>query len=35
MKKTTGGDVEGLSEDRLSIPDKFVALYAETKAMGA
>lgn len=30
----TGGDVEGLSEDELPIPDKFVALYAETKAKG-
>lgn len=30
----TGGDVKGLSEDDLPIPDKFVALYAETKAMG-
>lgn len=30
----TGGDVEGLSEDDMPIPDKFVALYAETKAMG-
>lgn len=32
----TGGDVEGLSEDDLPIPDngQFVALYAETKAAG-
>eukprot|EP00536_Pseudo-nitzschia_multiseries_P001372 jgi/Psemu1/181088/e_gw1.18.260.1 len=30
----TGGDVEGLSEDDMPIPDKFVALYAETKAAG-
>jgi len=30
----TGGDVRGLSEDDMEIPDKFVALYAETKAMG-
>jgi len=30
----TGGDVEGLSEDQMPIPDKFVALYAETKAKG-
>lgn len=30
----TGGDVRGLSEDDMPIPDKFVALYAETKAMG-
>lgn len=30
----TGGDVKGLSEDEMPIPDKFVALYAETKAMG-
>jgi nucleoside-diphosphate-sugar epimerase len=30
----TGGDVEGLSEDEMPIPDKFVALYAETKAKG-
>ena len=30
----TGGDVQGLTEDEMPIPDKFVALYAETKAMG-
>jgi len=30
----TGGDVEGLSEDELPVPDRFVALYAETKAKG-
>ena len=30
----TGGDVEGLSEDQMPIPDKCVALYAETKAKG-
>lgn len=30
----TGGDVEGLSEDDMPIPDEFVALYAETKAKG-
>jgi len=30
----TGGDVEGLSEDEMPIPDRFVALYAETKAKG-
>jgi nucleoside-diphosphate-sugar epimerase len=30
----TGGDVEGLREDQMPIPDKFVALYAETKAKG-
>ncbi|VEU37363.1 unnamed protein product [Pseudo-nitzschia multistriata] len=29
-----GGDVEGLSEDDMPIPDQFVALYAETKAAG-
>lgn len=28
----TGGDIEGLSEDDLNIPDNFLALYAETKA---
>lgn len=30
----TGGDVEGLTEDDMPIPDTFVALYAETKARG-
>jgi nucleoside-diphosphate-sugar epimerase len=30
----TGGDVEGMREDQMPIPDKFVALYAETKAKG-
>lgn len=30
----TGEDVEGATEDQLPIPDKFLALYAETKAMG-
>eukprot|EP00429_Kryptoperidinium_foliaceum_P005679 CAMPEP_0176022234 /NCGR_PEP_ID=MMETSP0120_2-20121206/10818_1 /TAXON_ID=160619 /ORGANISM="Kryptoperidinium foliaceum, Strain CCMP 1326" /LENGTH=376 /DNA_ID=CAMNT_0017355369 /DNA_START=54 /DNA_END=1184 /DNA_ORIENTATION=+ len=30
----TGGDVEGLREDQMPIPQKFVALYAETKAKG-
>mmetsp|Transcript_21934 Transcript_21934/g.62240 ORF Transcript_21934/g.62240 Transcript_21934/m.62240 type:complete len:377 (+) Transcript_21934:74-1204(+) len=30
----TGGDVEGLREDQMKIPDKFVALYAATKAKG-
>ena len=30
----TGGDVQGLTEDEMPIPDNFVALYAETKAMG-
>mmetsp|Transcript_3550 Transcript_3550/g.7770 ORF Transcript_3550/g.7770 Transcript_3550/m.7770 type:complete len:380 (-) Transcript_3550:800-1939(-) len=30
----TGPGIEGLSEDDLAIPDQFVALYAETKAMG-
>ncbi len=30
----TGGDVQGLTEDEMPVPDKFVALYAETKAMG-
>ena len=30
----TGGDVEGLREDEMPIPDSFVALYAETKAAG-
>ena len=30
----TGGDVKGLSEDDMPIPDQFVALYAETKAKG-
>lgn len=30
----TGGDVEGLREDQMKIPDTFVALYAETKAKG-
>lgn len=30
----TGGDVKGLSEDDMPIPENFVALYAETKAMG-
>jgi nucleoside-diphosphate-sugar epimerase len=28
----TGGDVEGLREDQMPIPDTFLALYAETKA---
>jgi nucleoside-diphosphate-sugar epimerase len=28
----TGADIEGLREDELPIPDKFLALYAETKA---
>ncbi len=30
----TGDDVEGLREDQMPIPEKFVALYAETKAKG-
>ena len=30
----TGGDVRGLREDQMRIPQKFVALYAETKAKG-
>ena len=30
----TGGDVEGLREDQMPIPETFVALYAETKAKG-
>ena len=30
----TGGDVEGLREDQMKIPETFVALYAETKARG-
>lgn len=30
----TGDDVKGLSEDDMPIPDQFIALYAETKAMG-
>jgi len=29
----TGGDIEGLHEDELPIPTKFLAQYAETKAM--
>lgn len=29
----TGADIEGLREDELPIPDTFLALYAETKAM--
>jgi len=29
----TGGDIEGLKECDMPIPDKFVAMYAETKAM--
>ena len=28
----TGADIDGLREDQLPIPDKFLALYAETKA---
>eukprot|EP00565_Helicotheca_tamesis_P002643 CAMPEP_0185728516 /NCGR_PEP_ID=MMETSP1171-20130828/3823_1 /TAXON_ID=374046 /ORGANISM="Helicotheca tamensis, Strain CCMP826" /LENGTH=384 /DNA_ID=CAMNT_0028397231 /DNA_START=75 /DNA_END=1229 /DNA_ORIENTATION=- len=28
----TGGDIEGLREDEMPIPDKFLQLYAETKA---
>jgi nucleoside-diphosphate-sugar epimerase len=30
----TGADIEGLTEDELPIPDKFLAIYAETKAYG-
>mmetsp|Transcript_40150 Transcript_40150/g.96978 ORF Transcript_40150/g.96978 Transcript_40150/m.96978 type:complete len:398 (-) Transcript_40150:216-1409(-) len=30
----TGGDVSGLTEDDMPIPDKFLAEYAETKAKG-
>lgn len=30
----TGGDVAGLTEDDMPIPDKFLAEYAETKAKG-
>jgi nucleoside-diphosphate-sugar epimerase len=30
----TGADVEGLREDQMPIPEKFLAMYAETKAMG-
>jgi len=30
----TGGDVEGLREDQMLIPETFVALYAATKAKG-
>lgn len=30
----TGVDIEGLTEDELPIPDKFLAVYAETKAYG-
>lgn len=30
----TGADVEGLREDQMEIPKKFLALYAETKAYG-
>jgi nucleoside-diphosphate-sugar epimerase len=30
----TGGDVEGMREDQMPIPETFVALYAETKAKG-
>jgi nucleoside-diphosphate-sugar epimerase len=30
----TGGNVEGLREDQMPIPDTFLALYAETKAAG-
>jgi nucleoside-diphosphate-sugar epimerase len=30
----TGGDITGQTEDELAIPDTFLALYAETKAMG-
>jgi nucleoside-diphosphate-sugar epimerase len=29
----TGGDIEGLREDQMTIPDTFLAKYAETKAM--
>jgi len=28
----TGGDIEGLREDQMEIPDKFLAMYAQTKA---
>jgi len=28
----TGGDIEGLREDQMEIPEKFLARYAETKA---
>ena len=30
----TGKDIEGLTEDELPIPDRFLAVYAETKAYG-
>ena len=30
----TGADIEGLTEDDLPIPEKFLAVYAETKAYG-
>ena len=30
----TGADVQGLTEDELPFPDSYLALYAETKAMG-
>lgn len=30
----TGADIKGLSEDDLPIPNKFLAVYAETKAYG-
>mmetsp|Transcript_4095 Transcript_4095/g.8961 ORF Transcript_4095/g.8961 Transcript_4095/m.8961 type:complete len:268 (+) Transcript_4095:880-1683(+) len=30
----TGGDVEGLREDELPMPDKWLAMYAEAKAKG-
>ncbi|CAB9519903.1 Sterol-4-alpha-carboxylate 3-dehydrogenase, decarboxylating [Seminavis robusta] len=30
----TGADIEGLREDQMEIPKKFLALYAETKAQG-
>lgn len=28
----TGGDIEGLREEQMEIPEKFLAMYAETKA---
>jgi nucleoside-diphosphate-sugar epimerase len=30
----TGADIEGLTEEQLPIPQKFLAIYAETKAYG-
>ena len=33
-RRFTGEDIEGLTEDDLPIPDTFLQIYAETKALG-